>query len=535
MLTWFKAAPLSRKLIYLNLLSLIPIFGILHFYVFPKVEDMFVESYKTKIRNAVEIVDHILRDHHERVVNGELTEEAAKKHATNMIKQIRYQENEYFWIHDKDLKMVMHPTNSKLDGTDLSKNADPNGKLLFAEMNKVVLKDDHGFVDYMWPKPGSDVPVEKFSYVKIFKPWGWITGNGIYFDQIRATVGSLKVIVFGGLGLATLFSITVLSLFSHNLALALRNAIKSLGQAGMDMGQLSSELAQAGSSVSESVTESAASITQTSASMKEIGQLSNQNAELSKRTMSTVDECLTATKEGKDIVQQVIACMEKISNSNHEFIEQNRLSSERIAGIIDVINGISQKTKVINDIVFQTKLLSFNASVESARAGEAGKGFAVVAEEVGKLAEVSGLAAKDIEQSLSQSAKQVEAIINENLSQSKHILESASSTVTEGSSVVRNCVQVFDRIYTQVNRVTQLSSDISAGCQQQLVGFAEIDKAIQQLNETSQTNAEASAQVASSVDHMVSKTNIVHSHTANIEKLIEGRNSGSKATQKIAA
>ena len=78
--------------------------------------------------------------------------------------------------------------------------------------------------------------------------------------------------------------------------------------------------------------------------------------------------------------------------------------------ILGYIKSIEEKTKVINDIVFQTKLLSFNASVEAARAGEQGKGFAVVAEEVGNLATMSGTSAEEISKLLESSISHIESI-----------------------------------------------------------------------------------------------------------------------------
>jgi methyl-accepting chemotaxis protein len=86
-------------------------------------------------------------------------------------------------------------------------------------------------------------------------------------------------------------------------------------------------------------------------------------------------------------------------------------SNDEISSIVKVIAEIGDKTKVINDIVFQTKLLSFNASVEAARAGEQGKGFAVVAEEVGNLATMSGKAAEEISSMLGDSMGKVELIV----------------------------------------------------------------------------------------------------------------------------
>jgi methyl-accepting chemotaxis protein len=98
----------------------------------------------------------------------------------------------------------------------------------------------------------------------------------------------------------------------------------------------------------------------------------------------------------------------EIAISNQEFFEEINASNEELRIIINIISDISEKTKVINDIVFQTRLLSFNASVEAARAGEHGKGFAVVAEEIGKLASVSGNSAKEINDILGHATTQVE-------------------------------------------------------------------------------------------------------------------------------
>ena len=81
-------------------------------------------------------------------------------------------------------------------------------------------------------------------------------------------------------------------------------------------------------------------------------------------------------------------------------------STEDLDSINNSIRGI-QKTQVINDIVFQTQLLSFNASIEAAKAGVHGKGFSVVAEEVGKLAVLSGTAASEISEILKESSKTI--------------------------------------------------------------------------------------------------------------------------------
>ncbi|NCQ16281.1 chemotaxis protein, partial [Candidatus Falkowbacteria bacterium] len=78
---------------------------------------------------------------------------------------------------------------------------------------------------------------------------------------------------------------------------------------------------------------------------------------------------------------ELIGSMDRISESNQD-----------IASLVFAIEEIAEKTKIIDDIVFQTKILSFNASVEAERAGEFGRGFSVVAQEVSNLAKMSGRA-----------------------------------------------------------------------------------------------------------------------------------------------
>jgi len=523
MLNKFKTMPLSYKMILLNLLSLAFIFALIHFYVFPFVEGIFVESYKTKIRNSVEVVDHLVQDFHARAERGEMTQEEAQTQAKRAISSLRYDKVEYFWIHDMDLKMVMHPMQSKLNGQDISQMKDPQGVAIFVEMNKVAAAQDQGFLQYMWPKPGSEVPVEKFSYVKLFKPWGWIVGNGIYFDTIRSTMSDLKLSLYGGLGMAALLSFLGTFFFSQRLMESMRQVLNSLNHSGVELNSLSAVLAKTGNTVTEGVSESASSITETSASMEEIGLMSQKNEDNSSLTQSAAENCLKASHEGQEIVRHLSKCINNISDSNHNVLNQNSESSKRISEIIDVIKEIRNKTNIINDIVFQTKLLSFNASVEAARAGEAGKGFAVVAEEVGKLAEMSGQAAQEIESSLKNSVIQVEGIVQNDLAQSQKIIQLSGEQVIEGIEVVKKCENIFSRILQQVTEVVDHANHISSSCQEQRIGFEQINTAILQLNNASNINAKAAMEVSESVDKMVNQAEQVQTYTQLITTLIEGK------------
>ncbi|XKM42389.1 methyl-accepting chemotaxis protein [Rhizobium ruizarguesonis] len=117
---------------------------------------------------------------------GTMTREQAQAAAKDVIGAMRYGADGYFWINDMHPTMVMHPIKPQLDGTDISQMKDPTGKFLFVEFVNKVKKDGKGFVDYLWPKPGADQPVLKYSYVAGFEPWGWVVGTGVYADDLAA-------------------------------------------------------------------------------------------------------------------------------------------------------------------------------------------------------------------------------------------------------------------------------------------------------------------------------------------------------------
>ena len=106
------------------------------------------------------------------------------------MKTLRYDGQEYFWINDMQPRMVAHPMKPDLEGKDLSGVQDPTGKYLFRDFVDLANKQGQGFVDYSWPKAGSEAPVPKRSSVRGFAPWGWVIGTGIYADDTAAILWS---------------------------------------------------------------------------------------------------------------------------------------------------------------------------------------------------------------------------------------------------------------------------------------------------------------------------------------------------------
>jgi methyl-accepting chemotaxis protein len=196
--------------IILNLLMLVSAF----FYLIPLVEKKLMEEKRNASKDVLDITYTLVTAYAKRVDNGELTLQTAQERALSVIKQLRYRDNDYFWINNLEPKMLMHPMFPELDGKDLSKDKDPTGKLLFIEMVNICNEKGEGFVTYMWPKPGTTQPVPKLSYVKLFKPWGWIVGSGIYIDDVQEELTKMKWNII----VATLICVFVVLIFTYFVA-----------------------------------------------------------------------------------------------------------------------------------------------------------------------------------------------------------------------------------------------------------------------------------------------------------------------------
>jgi methyl-accepting chemotaxis protein len=180
------------KIVALSIAIIITIFAVFFIFLIPAISDAIYHNKKENVKHTVEVAYNILDNYYKMAKNGVLTEEEAKQKAIEMIRDLRYNENEYFWINDFHPSMIMHPINSSLNGKDLSNNKDPNGTYLFVKMVEVAKREGAGYVEYQWNKPGFSIPSPKISYIKALKEWEWIVGSGIYVDDVEEEIGSIK-------------------------------------------------------------------------------------------------------------------------------------------------------------------------------------------------------------------------------------------------------------------------------------------------------------------------------------------------------
>jgi len=135
--------------------------------------------------------------------------------------------------------------------------------------------------------------------------------------------------------------------------------------------------------------------------------------------------------------------------------------------INEQVSSINEAITVIDQIAFQTNILSLNAAVEAATAGEAGKGFAVVAQEVRNLASRSAQAAKEI----------------------KELVENATLKTNEGKNIANEMIEGYKHLKEDINKTSLLISDVSSAAKEQESGIIQINDAINNLDQQTQQNA----------------------------------------------
>lgn len=335
------------------------------------------------------------------------------------------------------------------------------------------------------------------------------------------TTGRTLAIVFSGLAfLATgLFGF----FFSRTLSAQLRGVVDRLNQESEMVGQVAVNIQQGSQKLAEATTEEASAIQQTATAIEEITAMAQQNSKSAEQAEQLAKHAGEVVTEGKRAVDALLKSIDEISGSNNKILTEVEASNLKIKELVRVISNIGEKTKVINDIVFQTKLLSFNASVEAARAGEHGKGFSVVAAEVGQLAQMSGNAAREINQMLSESILQVDSLVKDSESRVHAVISEAKTKVTSGAALARRCGDLLDNVVTGTSQTQDLVSNISHAVAEQVRGISEISKAIHALNGTTQANVVISHEAASSGNKLSAQAVSLNEVVGSLEMVVDGQ------------
>lgn len=340
--------------------------------------------------------------------------------------------------------------------------------------------------------------------------------------KAKAAAHSAKIILLLTTLFGAIMSGAVGFKVSESVSDILRVITRKLSESSESTSTATQQISTTSEQLSESTTEQAASLQQTAASMEQMSATVKKNADSAKESQTLSDSSHQRALEGKAIVSEMIKSIDEINECNSQIKVQIENNNKNFGEILKVITEIGTKTKVINDIVFQTKLLSFNASVEAARAGEAGKGFAVVAEEVGNLAQMSGDASRTISTMLNESIDRVKNIVEESTREMGRLLEQNSEKVKAGVVVAQRCDQVFTDTVTSVKRMSEMATEITASSDEQAHGVQEINKAVSQLDIVTQKNASSSQNMTGTSQMLMDQTEALKNVVTELLGVVEG-------------
>ncbi|GAA3946087.1 methyl-accepting chemotaxis protein [Allohahella marinimesophila] len=479
-----------------------------------------------EVQSLVESAQNVVDHHYRLYQSGEVMEDQAKAQALASIAAMRYGDSGYFWVHSMNNDMIMHPLKPELDGTSIADTADPNGKRLFNEMTKIVKAQDQGFVDYFWPMPGKDEPVQKLSYVKGFEPWGWIVGSGIYVDDIEELFASTLIDKAGIVALTLLVLIGVSVFIAKSISDRL-NAIASTVREMLRSKDFSSnlnvdgrdELAQVGASFNELLavvrsllSQTAASVTELRSSINAIGVSIDRSTESTEAQSQETAQTATAMTEMSSSILEVAGNAQDAAEKGEEARASSVQGRERIrktiklmdelgaevSGTTSVISGLKRDTddigqilQVIGGIAEQTNLLALNAAIEAARAGDQGRGFAVVADEVRALASRT-----------KESATEVHTIIERLQRSADEAVAFTGKSQTKTSLVIddiRQTVEILEGINDSVAKMSDMNISIASAVEQQSAVAEQVNISVTRLSDLAEAIAHNQSEIQASL------------------------------------
>ena len=516
---------------------------------------------KNQVDGAITVIKGVYRDYE----NGKYTEEEAKLLAANLVRQMRYGENGYFWIDTYDGNNVVLLGDST-EGTNRMNSTDVNGYKMIQEIIAKG-KNGGGYTDYYFPKEGESEASPKRAYSKAFEPFNWVIGTGNYTDDIdkevaqkqsqlksivAANTRDFAIIVISSIALCAIFSI----ILSREILKGFKAVSKSLEIMSTgdfkedipeklinrkdDFGIIAKSLKHMHDTVQNLIYEAKNASDGNNEMAVKIGEninVLNEDIEnisaVAEELAAGMEECAASSEEMAASAHEINAASEAIAKKSEEGSaeaieiskrakitkrksEESKVKAESVSLEIQkklevalegakIVDKITVLADTILSITEQTNLLALNAAIEAARAGEAGKGFSVVAEEIRSLAEQSKEAVENI-QNVTKDVTNSVASLSDN---SNMLLNFVKEDVSKDYD---SFIEVAEKYENDAAFVEGLITDFSATAEELTASLYNVLTAIDEVAKTASEGAQGTTEISQRAIDIQEKSELVLSN-----------------------
>ncbi len=546
--------------------------------------DVTLDSYKSVISSEVQSAISITENYYELAQSGELPEAEAQKKAMEVIRSIRYGDDNsgYLWIDGTDYTLLMHPILPDQEGNNRYELTDQNDVKIIQEIMKVA--KEGGYNEFYFTKSDGVTVAPKVAYSKEFEPWDWVITTGVYEDDIQSVVDNSEGVIRIGqifdqaislmAGIAALFAV-IIAIVAYilikriiqviekvkaqltrvaqgdltgnlegkiaqrndelgamvrntniamdafrNSMLSVKNTTDAVESGSSDMKDKTENAVNANEQVATAIGNVAAEVSQQASAVDQMIENVASLADAGKAVSTAVEEALQYMKQLDGNSADMKAKMESMSEESAHM----DVNVQEISEKIDVTSkGIQEMETIlgsIEEIASETNLLALNASIEAARAGDAGRGFAVVADSIKGLSENTSNELENI--------RKIISTLVENFNECEKCIELVVKSNQSSTESTKDVIESFRIINNDVISTNEKLTVVHETDEKMMKDIMEIDSQVKVIGQGAESNAAATQEITASSEELTALlTNIsstCNSMTGYVDNLVKDMN-----------